>query len=159
MFKQFIYLLIITIVNARGGGHGGHSGHSSHSHSHGHTGHRNSVRVVGTAVIVDLIVFHRFNYILEDNYRYNISYYREFNDSIKLYSCIYYKKEKFINQDIVVNLDLKKYPYNETENLSKYCTYKYLDSYHGNDLSIIYAIILLVILYYSCCCFYSSRMY
>lgn len=174
MFKlsSYINILLIFYINrvlARGGHGHGHS--HSHSHSHGHS-HRNiQMRTfVGTAAIVDLYTIHKFEYSLQysipdkDIYKlYNISYIHSFNDSIKNYTCIYYtasNNTNINNNDIIVNINLRKY--SENENLHKYCTYKYLKAYRENQNLIFLKVVIFIIICYFCmesCCSNPRIMY
>lgn len=162
IFKKSLYLSIIFIIINLDCvfGRGGH-GHG-HSHSHGHIhnhGHRNvKIRtIVGTAAILDLYIFHKFQNAIEysssDNNIYNISYIRSFNDNIKNYTCIYYTQtnntimnsNNIISNDVIINIDLKQY--SRDDNLHKYCSYKYLYS----DTNNYNTIFIILILLFTCC--------
>ena len=102
-------------------------------------------------MVLDLYTFDKFKNTLKysnsDNNIYNISYIKSFNDSVKNYTCIYYtEKNENNNNDIIINIDIKKYE--ENENLHKYCTYKYLKSYNSNNNLIIIIIILFTVWYF-----------
>ena len=163
MFKFISYIsiaiLLIAYINptfARGGhGHGhGHGHGNSHSYGHRNVKIRN---FVGTAAIVDLYIFHKFQnsleYSISDNNIYNISYIRSFNDSIKNYTCIYYTQTNDTNiinntNDIIMIINLKQYP--EHENLHKYCTYKYLKSYRDEQNNLFIILLLIFVVGYFC---------
>ena len=135
MIKIILYLNILPLILARGGGHGGgHSSHSSHSHSSGHSHARSRfVRVVGTTFIADMLIIKHFQntikynlYNEKDNTTiFNISYYRKFNISDQNYTCIYYEKSHIYDEDIILNMNILPYPGYDKKNLHKYCIKEY----------------------------------